>query len=34
MAMELVLEPLYRDAQGQAVLTYKFRPAAAAGGAR
>ena len=32
MAMEMVLEPLYRDDQGQAVLTYKFKPAAAAGG--
>ncbi len=34
MAVEMVLEPLYRDEQGQAVLTYKFKPAAAAGGAR
>ena len=32
MAMEMVLEPLYRDEQGQAVLTYKFKPVAAAGG--
>ena len=26
MAMELVLEPLYRDDRGQEVLTYKFQP--------
>lgn len=33
MAMEMVLAPLYRDEQGREVLTYKFKPAAAAGGA-
>jgi hypothetical protein len=31
MAMELVLEPLYRDDSGQEVLTYKFQPRMAAG---
>ena len=33
MALELVLEPLYVDDAGQEVLTYKFRPVAAAGSA-
>jgi len=34
MAMELVLEPLYRDGSGQEVLTYKFQPRVAAGATR
>jgi hypothetical protein len=29
MALELTVETLYRDAQGQAVQTYKFQPRAA-----
>jgi uncharacterized OB-fold protein len=30
MALELCIEPLYLDEQGQQVLTYKFRPATTA----
>ena len=33
MALELVLEPLYRDEQGRAVQTYKYAPAAQGDGA-
>ena len=33
MEVELTVEPLYRDEEGRDVVTYKFRPATAGGGA-
>ena len=33
MDVELTVEPLYRDEEGREVLTYKFKPAKAGGGA-